>query len=61
MRGRFVDGVHVRKFLQCLQVADDLAVPVDPRFTALPELLVAVVVGVVLVESFNLGGGNVEC
>jgi hypothetical protein len=59
--GCFIDGVHIRKLLQRLQITDNLAIPVNPGFTACPELLVAMVVGVILIEGFDLGGGCVQC
>ena len=61
VRGCFVNGVYIRELLQCLQIADNLTVPVNPRFAVFPELLVPVVVSVILVEGFDLGGGGVKC
>lgn len=56
----FVNGVYVRKFLQCLQITDNLAVPVNPRPAAILKLFISVVVGVILIECFDLGGGGMQ-
>jgi len=61
MGGCFIYGVHIRKFLQRLQITDNLTIPINPGFTVCSELLVAMVVGVILIEGFDLGGGSVEC
>jgi len=57
----FINAVHIRKLLQRLQIADNLTIPVNPRFTVCSEVLAAMVVGVILIEGFDLGGGGVEC
>ena len=61
MGGCFIDGVHIRKLLQRLQIADNLTIPINPGFTVCTKLLVAMVVGVILIKGFDLGGGSVEC
>lgn len=58
--GCFIDSVYVRKLLQCLQVADNLTVPVNPRFATFPEILIPVMVRVILIECFDLGGCGME-
>ena len=61
MGGCFINGVHIRKLLQRLQITDNLTIPVNPGSTVCSELLVAMVVRVMLIEGFDLGGGGVEC
>lgn len=60
MGGCLIYGVHIRKLLQLLQITDDLTIPINPGFAVRSELLVAMVVGVILIEGFDLGGGGVE-
>ena len=61
MRNCFIDSVHIRKLLQCLYIAGNLAIPVNPRFAAFPELLIPMVVSVILIEGFDLGSSSMEC
>ena len=60
VRSCLVNSVYIHKPLQCLQIADNLAVPVNPRFAPFPERPIAIAVGVVLVEGLNFGGGSME-
>lgn len=60
VRSCFIDSVHIRKLLQCLQIADSLAIPVNPRFAAFLRLFIPMVVGVMLVKSLDLRGSSVE-
>ena len=61
VRSSFINSVYIRKLLQCFQIADNLAVPVNPRFAPFPERVIPIAVGVILVEGLDLGGSSMEC